>query len=135
MRRLLRFMMWGGLAVAMAMSLLLAGVVISIRSGLQHDCDQAVARFPGDRVEALIQVVDCESCAFRDRNRAVWALGQMREERAIPVLRKYFDGERCTHSTRLCQKELRKAIHWIESPAMRSGVVPSLLSKWHQPWR
>ena len=54
----------------------LAGIIVSIRSGLQRFSDDAVARFPGDRAEALMQLVDCDACSLTDRNHAVWALGQ-----------------------------------------------------------
>ena len=92
-----------GAGLPALMVLVLAGIVVSIRSGLQRFSDDAVIRFPGNRAEALIGVVDCGSCILGDRNHAVWALGQMSEARAITVLRKHFDGRPCTHATRLCQ--------------------------------
>ena len=81
-----------------------------------------------------MQVVDGGSCALKDRNHAVWALGQMVEERAISVLRKHHDGRPCTHTTRLCQYELRKAIRMIETRREREGPVWRLIARWHQPW-
>jgi hypothetical protein len=81
-----------------------------------------------------MQLVDCDTCSLEDRNHAVWALGQMAEERAIPVLRKHFDGKTCTHSTRLCQYELRKAIRMMETRQARNGPVWRLVAKLHQPW-
>ena len=123
-----------GAGLAALMVLVLAGIVVSIRSGLQRFSDDAVTRFPGNRVEALIGVVDCGSCSLGDRNHAVWALGQMSEARAITVLRKHFDGQPCTHATRLCQHELRKAIRMIETRQEREGSVWQLVAKWHQPW-
>jgi hypothetical protein len=116
------------------MVLLLAGIIVSIRSGLQRFSDDAVARFPGDRREALMRLVDCDSCSIEDRNHAVWALGQMVEDRSISVLRKYYDGRPCTHATRLCQYELRKAIRMIETRSQREGPGWRLLASWHQPW-
>jgi hypothetical protein len=113
----------------------LAGVIVSIRSGLQRDSDEAMARFPGDRAEALMQLVDCDPCSLDDRNHAVWALGQMVEERAISVLRKHFDGQPCNHKTRLCQYELRKAIRMIETGGPLRGPLRRLVANWHQPWR
>ena len=110
-----RKLLWIGAGLLALSVLLLAGIVVSIRSGLQHYSDDAVGRFPGDRVQALIKVVDCDACPLQDRNHAVWALGQMAEPRAISVLKKHFDGRPCTHSTRLCQHELRKAIRKIDS--------------------
>ena len=131
--------MWRKLLLIAAGSLtlivmVLAGIIVSIRSSLQRFSDDAVARFPGDRREALIRLVDCETCNLEDRNHAVWALGQMVEERAISVLRKYYDGMPCSHATRLCQYELRKAIRMIETRSKREGPAWRLLAAWHQPW-
>ena len=112
----------------------LAGMIVSIRSSLQRFSDDAVTRFPGDRAEALMRVVDCDACNLKDRNHAVWALGQMVEERAISVLRRHYDGHPCTHTTRLCQKELRKAIRMIETRQQRTGPAWRLVARWHQPW-
>jgi hypothetical protein len=123
-----------GVGLLTLLVLVLAGIIGSIRSGLQRFSDDAVTRFPGDRVEALMQLVDCDTCSLEDRNHAVWALGQMPEERAIPVLRKHFDGKACTHSTRLCQYELRKAIRMVDTRQERDGPVWRLVAKWHQPW-
>jgi len=127
---------WGWIVFAgMALPVLLsAGIIVSIRSGLQRFSDDAMARFPGDRVEALIQVVDCDTCPMQDRNHAVWALGQMVEPRARPVFEKYFDGQRCDHTTRLCQYELRKAIRLIDTRGRRTGPLWKGLARWHQPW-
>jgi len=133
-----RKLLLAGVAVLTLLVLVLAGGILSIRSGLQRFSDDAVARFPGERAEALMQVVDCDACSLEDRNHAVWALGQMLEERAIPVLREHFDGQPCTHATRLCQYELRKAIRKIETREeilQRTGPVWRLVaSSLHQPW-
>jgi hypothetical protein len=64
----------------------------------------------GDRVEALIQFVGDNNQPFRDRNRAVWALGQLGDPRALPVLKKYYTGAPCNHAASLCQRELKRAI-------------------------
>jgi len=129
-----RKLLWTGAGLVTLCVLLLAGIVVSIRSGLQRFSDDAVGRFPGDRVQALIKVVDCDACSFEDRNHAIWALGQMAEARAISVLKKHFDGQPCTHPTRLCQHELRKAIRRIDSRHERTGRVSRLVANWHQPW-
>lgn len=74
----------------------------------------AAERFPGDRVEALIDQVECTSCGLRQRQDAVWALGQIGDRRALPALRAHLTGRRCDHAKELCQYELQKAIRHIE---------------------
>lgn len=123
-----------GAGLLALMVVALTGIIVSIRSSLQRFSDDAVSQFPGDRAEALIRLVDCDTCNLGDRNHAVWALGQMVEARSISVLRKHFDGQPCQHTTRLCQYELRKAIRMMETRHERNGPAWRLIAKLHQPW-
>ena len=79
----------------------------------------AVREYPGDGVQALIAYVDTEGYPLADRNRAVWALGQLGDARATPTLESHYSGSQCDHTRRLCQHELKKAIDLIRSRAKR----------------
>lgn len=105
------------LSIALAACLLLGVAALgSIRWNIQSGLDEWCARaqeahpYPGDDVAALIAYVQSDSHSLRDRNRAVWALGQARDERAFPVLQAFITGEECDHSNHLCQSELKKAL-------------------------
>lgn len=93
-------------------------VFASIRGGVTGMARSAMAQYPGDRVEALSALVACEGCVLSDRNRAVWALGQLRDRRALPILKKFDTGQECNHSLSLCQYEVRKAVKTIESRSL-----------------
>ncbi|HEY1337086.1 MAG TPA: hypothetical protein VGF59_06220 [Bryobacteraceae bacterium] len=99
-------------AATLALSLLaLEG---AIRLDARTQGDRAAARFGGDRIAGLAALVGCDGCGLREREMAAWALGELRDRRALPVLRAHFTGGRCDHATRLCQYELGKAIMRIE---------------------
>ena len=70
---------------------------VLIGSGIRDGCQTAQVHFPGKRVEALIAMVECESCNMQDRNHAVWALGQLDDPRALPVLEKLNTGNKSNH--------------------------------------
>lgn len=112
----LKVLRWSALAV-LALVLLVAGTAWAmIEWGIHSAQKSAVAQFPGrDASQALIDLVNCEKCAMEQRNRAVWTLGQIREQRALPVLHSHFYDGPCNHSKSLCQHELRKALKRIES--------------------
>jgi hypothetical protein len=76
--------------------------------------EAARQRYAGDTVEALKRCVEDHSCTLRERNRAVWALGQLSDRRALPVLREHLTGQPCDHAHELCQHELEKAIALID---------------------
>jgi hypothetical protein len=73
---------------------------------------EAQIMFPGDAVEALIARLESDETTVDEKNRAVWALGQMRDARAVPVLEPLTTGESepCDHSRLVCQYELKKAL-------------------------
>jgi hypothetical protein len=102
-----------GAAVMVIAALSLAGLQMLIAWEAAAVGDQAARRFPGDRVEALARLVQCEGCALRERNRAVWALGELGGTRALPALESRHTGGPCLHRVALCQYELDKAIRKI----------------------
>jgi len=108
------------LAMGIAAGLLLSGFLFIeglIGVGIMRVSHKAMAQFRGDRIEALISLVNCETCNLLDRNSAVWALGQLRDKRALPTLYKYRTGKPCNHLTSICQYEISKAVKWTEGNA------------------
>ena len=103
-----------GLIVVGVLSLAAAGAaLLSIQIGLSNACGKAQALYPhpGDDVKALMAWVEADNRSLASRNRAVWALGRIGDPRALPTLKKYYDGKPCNHKERLCQYELAKAIN------------------------
>ena len=94
-----------------------------IGRGVYRESQKAMAQFGGGRAEALIALVDCQTCSLHDRTQAVWALGQLRDKRSLPVLYKYYTGGPCNHELQICQNELSKAIRWTEG---NEFVLPQL---------
>jgi hypothetical protein len=97
-----------GLGVGVA---LFAAIALSIGSGVGEISREAGREFSGDQVEALMAFVESDRHPLAERNRAVWALGQLGDKRALPLLRKLYTGRECQHDKYLCQHELRKAIN------------------------
>jgi hypothetical protein len=131
--RLHRIALWTGATLLALAVVAIVAIVAIIQLDLRRISNGALERFPGDRTEALISMVDCESCRLKDRNLAVWALGQMEAEPALEALRLHFDGTECAHSTRLCQYEIGKAIRKIETRRERSAIPWQWLRPLHQP--
>jgi hypothetical protein len=108
----------GFLAIAVSLLALEGSIQLTVRS----TGDRAAARFGGDRVKGLMSVVECDSCSLRERDMAVWALGELRDRRALPVLKPHFTNAKCNHATGLCQYELGKAIMKIEGTWSRHSA-------------
>jgi hypothetical protein len=74
----------------------------------------AQQRFKGDAVEATIAMLQSKETSFVLKNKAVYALGQIGDKRALPALRHQVTGipcpKPCTKHNYICQYELEKAI-------------------------
>ncbi len=74
-------------------------------------------------VDNLISFLNDEKNSLKDRNNTIWALGQLGDYKALPVLEKYYTGAECDHNQYLCQYELEKAIRLIKSDFNLSAFV------------
>ena len=85
-RRFRRIAALAAVALLVVVIAVLAADGLIIGTSLRSITQTAQTRFPGNRAEALIALVNCQSCDRHDRNNAVWALGQLDDPRALPIL-------------------------------------------------
>ncbi|MCA9372320.1 hypothetical protein KC726_05500 [Candidatus Woesebacteria bacterium] len=81
-------------------------------------CQQTKQEYTGDCVKRLIQQSQDESQTYKDRNDAIWALGQFADKRAEKPLSELYNGSvpstKEPYDTMLSQYELYKALKWIK---------------------
>lgn len=105
-----------GFLAAIGASVLVLFFVITctwIGVDVKTRCQEAKKDYGGTCVEALSKLVDDENQAFRNRNSAIWALGQLGNNEALPILEKYYTGnipDREPLNEVISQYELKKAI-------------------------
>lgn len=89
-----------------------------IGQGVRDACLVVQEKYEGDCVEPLLKFLEDEENSPRSRNSAVWALGQLSDARALPVLEKYYrgynGGQRERLDIQLSQYELKKAIRLVK---------------------
>jgi hypothetical protein len=76
-------------------------------------CQNARWQYGGDCVQSLTELLEDENQNYRSRNHAIWALGQLGDIRALPILEKYYTGnipKREPLDKMISQYELKKAI-------------------------
>ena len=81
---------------------------------VKEKCMLAQGRYGGDCVDALGKHLDDSDNPFGERNDAIWALGQLGDNRALPMLEKYYTGDipdREHWDETISQYELKKAIN------------------------
>lgn len=110
---------------AAAFALLCAGFVVTkvvITTEVDCICSLAEGEFPGDRLAALIAVAQSPHQSLARRNRAVWALGQLGDARAVEPLEGLLTGLPCDHDHFVCQREVRKALSVCRQPTWRARL-------------
>ena len=122
---------WKPLGLTAIALLLIAyvGLGLMIGHGVKQAVADATGRHPGDPVPALVAVALDGDRSLDDRNRAIWALGQLGDPAALPALEGLATGRDCDHATTVCQKEVRKALEGcrgelnLAAPLWRHGEL------------
>ena len=97
-----------------------------IGHSVRNHCRLAQEKYGGDCVESLIPFLDDENNGFKDRNSAIWALGQLGDSRALPVLQKYFTGSipaKEPFGQSISQYELKKAVNLASGGFNLSAII------------
>ena len=94
---------------------------IWIGHDVKDNINIAKQQYPGSAEDALISFLMDEKNSTYDRTHtAIWTLGQIRSEKALPILYEHYkndpEGKTCygRHNAELCQYEIHKAIVAIE---------------------
>ncbi len=88
--RFVRFVRRAVVTAHVLIAALVLGTTWLIGSGVHAASEAALLERPGDRALALMAYIESPKHTLRERNRAVWALGQLGDARALPVLEKHF---------------------------------------------
>jgi len=103
---------------ALAIALLYAIACLFIFTSVKTICTKAEREFKQDHVTSLIAVINSDKFTAKDKNDAIWALGQIGAKQALPLLEGMYTGtkdKRCNRNENICQYELEKAIRFINS--------------------
>jgi hypothetical protein len=100
----------------------IAGILMSIyavslviEDSVRQKCVRAQEFYAGDCVAALSSVLVDEDKSFREKNDAIWTLGQLGDDRALPLLEPMYTGEinKTKYDADISQYELMKAVKLI----------------------
>ena len=92
-------------------------VITSVWIGfdVKRQCRDAKSEYGQDKcVDALLMILNDEGRGFSARNSAIWALGQLGDEKALPVLQSYYTGiipDKEPLDGVISQYELKKAVN------------------------
>ena len=104
-------------AVILLILAFIATIYIIIFMEVRKVCGRAINEYKKDCVDSLILVLNSPDKTFKEKNDAIWSLGQIADTRALPVLKSLQTGQmpdREPLDKTISQYEIKKAIHWIE---------------------
>jgi len=93
---------------------------------VKTQCQEAQREYAKTCVDSLIDLLNDETKGFRQRNSAVWALGQLGDNKALPVLESYYTGNippREPLDKSISQYELKKAINLAKGGINISAIL------------
>lgn len=90
-----------------------------------HDVVSSAAQYSPniDTTKSLLAVTTNTSLPLKERNRAIWALGQLGNQQALSTLELLYTGKECDHDHSLCQHELYKAIRLCQGELNIAALV------------
>jgi len=97
-----------------------------IGKSVQKKCNDAQEKYEGNCTEALIAVLKDENNPYRERNSAIWALGQLGNKETTPILEKYYTGnipDREPLDKTISQYELKKALELTNGRLNISALI------------
>lgn len=123
--RILKIFIISGSSVLGLLFMLFVISFVWIGFDVKNQCLQAKREYGGKCSQALSKLLDDENKLYRQRNSAIWVLGQMGDEKALPVLQKYYTGQipdREPLDSTISQYELEKAIKLVQGGTNITGI-------------
>ena len=91
-------------------AVILIGLEGWIRFETNHCANDADKQFAMEKTKSLIALIESPEFTLKQKNRAIWVLGELKSKEALPKLESMLTGKPCHHETEICQYELKKAI-------------------------
>ncbi len=96
-----------------------------IFKSVRDTCKNAINEYQTDCVNALIAVLDDPEKSFKEKNDAIYTLGQLADDRALTKLKTMYTYDKPAKEPLdevISQYELEKAIRWIEDGNVTSWM-------------
>jgi hypothetical protein len=110
--------------------------VDQIDDSVARTCDSVGALDRESCLVRLIEVLQSDTAELEVKNRAIWVLGQLADERAIPALEALWTGTPCERPCRkdrqICQYELEKALRWCRG---EGWMMRKMREFYDSPWQ
>ena len=109
-----KVMVFGWIAVFLGLVITFWGVVSSMKMAANDIGENAANAFHKDKVESLLLLIDSDKHSLKEKNDAIWALGVLKDRRALSKLESLASGSKSDQAEKLCLSEIEKSISKIK---------------------
>jgi len=93
-------------------------------------CIKARSQYKENCPNSLIKTIQSENVTSREKNSAIWALGQLADKNSLEFLyelnKSLPDQKRCDYNKHLCKYGVEKAIQWCEKGNITNWMYKAL---------
>ena len=115
-------------------AIVVVGTYSSIYKEVRINCQKAQKEFQRNCNNSLILLIQSENFSFREKNSAIWTLGQLADKKSLLFLSQLAKNipaqERCSYDSQICGYEVEKAVKWCEK-----GNLTSFMYKDQGDWK
>ena len=118
------------LVLLISIVLIISGGFFGLFYTVRKTCNLAKEKHGGKCQTALVAVLEDENTTPKEKNDAIWALGQMAEPKSLSALEKIYIGKvpegREPLNEVVSQYEIEKAIRWVKNGNITSWMYGCL---------
>ena len=119
-----KLILWCVFIIGLIILLFVLGATLYIELKVKETCENATGKYPGDKIQALINIIQDESKCTKQKSHALWALGRLGDKSALSFLKENYDNK---HEDNPCVYEARFAINKISKEKYN---LPGFLWRW-----
>jgi len=119
--RIKRIVLWffGAILIVLIVSVVYSFTII--KKSVVTVTERAKFEHTGDAVDALISYIKSDYPTVKEKNSAIWALGQISDDKALPFLEEIYTSEDNKYQ-KLSKYEMEKAIKWCKKGNLTSWM-------------
>jgi hypothetical protein len=119
-----KIMTFGYIAVIAGIIITFWGTTASMKTLANNIGENATTVFHKDKVESLLLLLDSDRHSSKEKNDAIWALGVLKDERALNKLESLMTEEKSGKAEKYCRREIEKSIEKIKGKIVFSWPEP-----------
>ena len=92
-----KYLLTGLISIFLVALIIFTGLQVWVKHEANVVANDAAFTFQKDKTEALLALISSDQYSLQEKNNAIWALGVLKDEKALPLLESLYTGKECDH--------------------------------------